>query len=62
MAHNPLVFICCTSQARGEIAVREEFPDATIVRPATFFGHEDHFLNYYACKLLGKPIKGEMNP
>ena len=45
-------------QARGEMAVREEFPDATIVRPATFFGHEDHFLNYYACMLLvGLPCR-----
>ena len=41
----------CSDQARGETAVREEFPEATIVRPATCFGHEDHFLNYYACKL-----------
>ena len=32
--------------------MRQEFPEATILRPATFFGHEDHFLNYYACKLL----------
>ena len=32
--------------------MRQEFPEATILRPATFFGHEDHFLNYYACELL----------
>ena len=39
-------------QARGEVAVRQEFPEATILRPATFFGHEDRFLNYYACEFL----------
>lgn len=32
----------------GELAVREEFPDATIVRPATVFGWEDRFLNSIA--------------
>ena len=34
------------SKAMGEIAVREEFPDAIIVRPATVFGPEDRFLNW----------------
>ena len=47
---NFTVFFFFSCQARGETAVRQEFPEATIVRPATFFGHEDHFLNYYACK------------
>jgi len=32
----------------GEEAVKASFPDATIVRPATLFGHEDWFLNWYA--------------
>lgn len=36
------------SRARGELAVREVFPDATIVRAATMFGHEDRFLNHMA--------------
>ena len=36
------------SKARGELAVREEFPDAIIVRPATVFGPEDRFLNWIA--------------
>jgi NADH dehydrogenase (ubiquinone) 1 alpha subcomplex subunit 9 len=36
------------TKARGEIAVREEFPEATIVRPCTAFGWEDRFLNSIA--------------
>jgi len=32
------------SKAAGEIAVREAFPTATIVRPGPLFGHEDKFL------------------
>jgi len=30
----------------GEQAVRAEFPEAIIVKPATLFGHEDRFLNW----------------
>lgn len=33
------------TKAIGEIAVREAFPGATIMRPATIFGDEDRFLN-----------------
>lgn len=36
------------SKAKGEAAVREEFPGAIIVRPATTFGPEDRFLNWIA--------------
>lgn len=32
----------------GEMAVREAFPWATIVRPSQMFGHEDRLLNWFA--------------
>ena len=54
MANNSLVqhLIVLNFQHNGELAVREEFPDATIFRPADVFGLEDRFLRYYAnnCK------------
>jgi NADH dehydrogenase (ubiquinone) 1 alpha subcomplex subunit 9 len=36
------------SKARGEDAVRDAFPDATIVRPGPLYGYEDKLLNSIA--------------
>lgn len=36
------------SKYHGENAVRDEFPDAIIMRPADIYGQEDRFLTYYA--------------
>lgn len=36
------------SKAAGEEAVREFYPDATILRPTAIFGPKDRFLTYYA--------------
>lgn len=37
-----------TSKARGEAAVRDAFPAATILRPSVVFGPEDDFFNRFA--------------
>ncbi|XP_037110776.1 NADH dehydrogenase [ubiquinone] 1 alpha subcomplex subunit 9, mitochondrial isoform X1 [Syngnathus acus] len=36
------------NKAVGETAVRDEFPDAIIMKPSEMFGREDRFFNYYA--------------
>lgn len=44
------------SKAAGEAAVREVFPEAIIVRPATIFGPEDRFLNWMAEACVRLPV------
>ena len=39
-----------TTKYEGEQLVQEAFPGATIVRPATMFGHEDRLLTNMASK------------
>jgi NADH dehydrogenase (ubiquinone) 1 alpha subcomplex subunit 9 len=34
------------TKAQGEVEVKREFPDATIVRPGKMFGDEDRLLNW----------------
>ncbi|XP_008274666.1 NADH dehydrogenase [ubiquinone] 1 alpha subcomplex subunit 9, mitochondrial [Stegastes partitus] len=36
------------NKAVGETAVRDEFPDAIILKPSEMFGREDRFFNHYA--------------
>ncbi|KAM7414146.1 hypothetical protein PAMA_019120 [Pampus argenteus] len=36
------------NKAVGETAVRDEFPDAIIMKPSEIFGREDRFFNYFA--------------
>lgn len=49
------------SKAAGELAVREVFPAATILRPSVVFGPEDQFFNRFAsmaCTLPFLPLIG----
>ncbi|MDT8760607.1 complex I NDUFA9 subunit family protein [Sphingomonas psychrotolerans] len=44
------------SKAQGERAVREAFPNATILRPAVVFGREDAFVNRFAAMIAMAPV------
>ncbi len=44
------------SKAAGEVATRELFPDAAIVRPSLVFGPEDEFFNRFAAIARMSPI------
>ena len=46
--HSPSKFYA--TKYEGELAVKDAFPDATIVRPGTMYGYEDRFLNNMASK------------
>lgn len=44
------------SKAQGEQAVREAFPNATILRPSVMFGREDAFVNRFAGLIARAPL------
>ncbi|XP_063053173.1 NADH dehydrogenase [ubiquinone] 1 alpha subcomplex subunit 9, mitochondrial [Engraulis encrasicolus] len=45
------------NKAVGELAVRDEFPDAIIMKPTEYFGREDRFFNHYAnMRWFGKGV------
>jgi uncharacterized protein YbjT (DUF2867 family) len=44
------------ARGAGEIAVRETFPDATLIRPSVMFGPGDHFLTMVVRLLQALPV------
>jgi uncharacterized protein YbjT (DUF2867 family) len=44
------------TKAEGEQAVREVFPQATIVRPSLTFGEDDHFFSGFAAMIKRSPV------
>jgi uncharacterized protein YbjT (DUF2867 family) len=44
------------SKGQGEVAVRDAFPQATILRPSLVFGREDQFTNRFAKLIAGLPV------
>ena len=50
------------SKGRGEAAVRDAFPRATILRPSVVFGQEDQFLNRFARLISRTPVVPIVRP
>jgi len=44
------------TKAEGEHAVREIFPQATIVRPSLTYGEDDHFFSKFAALIRSSPV------
>lgn len=44
------------TKAEGEEAVRDAFPQATVLRPSTLFGREDQFVNRFAGMIAALPV------
>jgi uncharacterized protein YbjT (DUF2867 family) len=44
------------TKVEGEQAVREVFPQATIVRPSLTFGEDDHFFSRFAAMVRSSPV------
>jgi NADH dehydrogenase len=44
------------TKAEGEQAVREVFPQATIVRPSLVFGEDDHFFSRFVAMIRSSPV------
>jgi uncharacterized protein YbjT (DUF2867 family) len=44
------------TKAEGEHAVREVFPQSTVVRPSLTFGADDHFFSRFAAMIRSSPI------
>jgi len=44
------------TMAEGKLAVRDVFPQATIVRPSLVFGEDDHFFSRFAAMIRSSPV------